>query len=191
MRLERTDLCKEHVYTISMSTSPLPCLFLLLLPRASLTFIYTWILLWAEKSAGPQSGKIFRRIPKKTPETWKNIRHPRFWNRKNRNDKRLDHTQGNCLCATNSFSGAHSFHSPALEPSRSHCPCPSSEWPKSRTITKCKQLVPKQRLPRRNQGVCGKEPLFLCNRVSKVFCYKVGCSPCFFKACLRTAPPRK
>ena len=30
---------------------------------------YTWILLWAEKSAGPQSGKFFRRIPKKTPET--------------------------------------------------------------------------------------------------------------------------
>ena len=30
---------------------------------------HTWILLWAEKSAGPQSGKIFRRIPKKTPET--------------------------------------------------------------------------------------------------------------------------
>ena len=110
---------------------------------------------------------------------------------KHRNDKRLDHTQANCLWATNSFSGAHSFHSPALEPSRSHCPRPSSEWPKSRTVTKCKQLVPKQRLPRRNQGVCGKEPLFLCNRVSKVFCYKVGCSPCFFNACLRTAPPRK
>ena len=30
---------------------------------------YTWILLWAEKSAGPQSGKIFRRIPKKEPES--------------------------------------------------------------------------------------------------------------------------
>ena len=30
---------------------------------------YTWILLSAEKSAGPQSGKFFRRIPKKTPET--------------------------------------------------------------------------------------------------------------------------
>ena len=29
---------------------------------------------------------------------------------------------------------------------------------------------------------------FLCNRVSKVFCYKVGCSSCVFKACLRTAP---
>ena len=26
--------------------------------------LYTWILLWAEKSAGPQSGKIFRWIPK-------------------------------------------------------------------------------------------------------------------------------
>ena len=38
------------------------------------------------------------------------------------------------------------------------------------------KLVPKQRLPRRKQKVCGKEPLFLCNRVSKVF-YKKGCSP--------------
>ena len=27
---------------------------------------------------------------------------------KNRDDKRLDHTQGNCLCAASSFSGAHS-----------------------------------------------------------------------------------
>ena len=54
---------------------------------------------------------------------------------------------------------------------------PSSKWPKRKTITQYKQLVPKQRLPRKNQGVCGKEPLFLCNRVSKVFFYKVGCSP--------------
>ena len=89
------------------------------------------------------------------------------------------------------FSGAHSIHNPTLEPSRSHCPRPSSEWPKTRTITKWKQLVPKQRLPRRNQGACGKEPFFLCNRVSKVVCYKVGCSPRFFKACLRKAPERK
>ena len=29
------------------------------------------------------------------------------------------------------------------------------------------KLVPKQRLPRTNQGVCGKEPLFLCNRASE------------------------
>ena len=29
------------------------------------------------------------------------------------------------------------------------------------------KLVPKQRLPRTNQGVCDKEPLFLCNRVSE------------------------
>ena len=59
---------------------------------------------------------------------------------KNRDDKRLDHTQGNCLCATSSsFSGAHSFHNPTLEPSRSHCPRPSCEWPKSKTITQYKQ----------------------------------------------------
>ena len=55
---------------------------------------------------------------------------------KNRDDKRLDHTQANCLCATSSLSRAHSFHNPTLEPSRSHCPRQSSEWPKSRTITK-------------------------------------------------------
>ena len=59
------------------------------------------------------------------------------------------------------------------------------------------KLVPKQRLPRRNQGVCGKEPLFLCNRVSKVFFfYKVALHDSYvfkwsFKACLRTAPPIK
>ena len=58
------------------------------------------------------------------------------------------------------------------------------------------KLVPKQRLPRRNQGVCGREPLFLCNRVSKVLFYKVALHDSYvfkwcFKACLRTAPPIK
>ena len=86
---------------------------------------------------------------------------------KNRDDKRLDHTQANCLCAASSFSGAHS---------NLPVPIALAHLPNGAEITKQKQLVPKQRLPRKNQGVCGKEPLFLCNRVSQVFFYKVGCS---------------
>ena len=39
---------------------------------------HTWILLWAEKSAGPQSGKIFRRIPKKNAGDLKKHPDPRF-----------------------------------------------------------------------------------------------------------------
>ena len=58
---------------------------------------------------------------------------------KNRDDKRLDHTKQTAFAPRVVFSGTHSFHNPALEPSRSHCPRPSSEWPKSRTITKYKQ----------------------------------------------------
>ena len=81
---------------------------------------------------------------------------------KNRDDKRLDHTQANCLCAASSFSGAHS---------NLPVPIALAHLPNGlrAEITKYKQLVPKQRLPRKNQGVCGKEPLFLCNRVSRVF----------------------
>ena len=118
---------------------------------------YTWILLWAEKSAGPQSGKIFRRIPKKRRRPEKTSGSKIL---KNRDDKRLDHTQANCLCAASSFSGAHS---------NLPVPIALAHLPNGAEITKQKQFVPKQRLPRKNQGVCGKEPLFLCNRVSQVF----------------------
>ena len=40
--------------------------------------IYIWILLWAKKSAGPQSGNIFRRIPQKNTENLKKHPDPRF-----------------------------------------------------------------------------------------------------------------
>ena len=119
---------------------------------------YTWILLWAEKSAGPQSGQIFRRIPEKKRRRREKTSGSKIL--KNRDDKRLGHTQGNRLCATNSFSGAHSFHSPALEPSRSHCPCPSSEWPKSRTITKCKQLCPSKDFQEETKEYVARNPSF-------------------------------
>ena len=78
----------------------------------------TWILLWAENSAVPQSGKICRRISQNTEDLKKDSGSKIL---KNRDDEMLDHTQANCLCITSSFPGTHSFHNPTLEPSRSHC----------------------------------------------------------------------
>ena len=106
--------------------------------------------------------------------------------------------QANCLCATSSFFWNTLIHSTTQHWSLpvpialAHLPNGLRAEP-SQNISK---LVPKQRLPRRNQGVCGKEPLFLCNRVSKVFLfYKValhdsyGFKWCFLK--LASGRPRQ
>ena len=86
---------------------------------------------------------------------------------KNRDDKRLDQTQGNCLCAASSFSGAHSNLPVPI--ALAHLPNGLRAKP-SHNIS---NLCPSKDFQEK-QGVCGKEPLFLCNRVSKVFFLQSG-----------------
>ena len=103
---------------------------------------------------------------------------------KNRDDKRLDHTQGNCLCAASSSSGAHSNLPVPI--ALAHLPNGLRAEPSQNISNLCP-------LPRRNQGACGSELIFLCNRVSKVFFLQSGLLSMVFmllnvSACLRTAP---
>ena len=55
-----------------------------------------------------------------------------------------------------------SYTNPTLEPSRSHCPRPSSEWPKSRTITKYKQTCAQAKTSKKKpRSMWQGTPIFL------------------------------
>ena len=112
-----------------------------------------WIQVWSPKgppSPSPIPGSSFgrKKVPDLNPADFsagfrKNAGDlkihpdPRFW-KKQMIKGWIIHKQ-TAFVPRVVFSGTHSFHNPTLEPSRSHCPRPSSEWPKSRTITKYKQ----------------------------------------------------
>ena len=148
-------------------------------------YIYTWILLWAEKSAGPQSGKIFRRIPKKRRRPEKTSGSKIL---KNRDDKRLDHTQGNCHCAASSFSGAHS-----------NLPVPIAlahlaNGLRAKPSHNISNLCPSKDFQEKTKEYVARNPSFSATVSLKCFFTKWAAlhdsyaSQCFMKACLRTAP---
>ena len=58
-------------------------------------------------------------------------------------------------------------------------PIALAHLPKCQRAEPSQNIVPQQRRPKTNQGVCGKEPLFPATMSLKLF-YKVGCSSGFF-----------
>ena len=96
---------------------------------------------------------------RKKNENLKNIRIQDF-----QKQKRLDHTQASCLCAMSIFFGTHSFHNPITGafPFLAHLP----KCKRANPSQHIRKLMPKQKRPKTNQGVCGKESLYLCHRVS-------------------------
>ena len=122
--------------------------------------------LGGQKNAEPKSGKCFRRIPKKRRRPEKSSGSKTLKTR----CRRLQSYTSKLPLRHGSFFLEHTHSttqhwSLPVPIALAHLPNGLRAEP-SQNISK---LVPKQRLPRRNQGVCGKGPLFLCNRVSKVF----------------------
>ena len=73
---------------------------------------------------------------------------------KNRDDERLDHTQKNCLCATSSFSGTHSFHNFPL-------PSPIFRNAKEKNLHKiCANLCPSKHVQKQTKEYVARSPSF-------------------------------
>ena len=90
---------------------------------------------------------------------------------KNRDDKRLDHTQGNCLCAASSFSGAHSNLPVPI--ALAHLPNGLRAEPSQNISILC----PSKDFQEETNEDVEMNSSFSATVSLKYFFYKVGCSP--------------